>query len=625
MREIRKYLVEQFNPNKAINEWSLPIVSSNLKNVDVDKYTNINEESKPFNVDVVDGISDRLKERIKYTAVLSEAKRINKNKIAGNMNYLNEDGYGGAIPSEITGAGAVTNPDIASDAGAFYDTSYKSGSGDQAMQLLGLQTRLGLRTVGFDLLPVIPMDKTFAQFTYMDTIYSGGKLDEVESKPLYIKIGGSVVKSQTWDRTAFAPGVDIVIAGTNSSNVLQDGTGQRCKVMRYSRFGDLIVKVLETVTVTASSGALALNTTKSIDDMVLEHDRHAILPSPTATTSTLGSKVDLGAKVDIDYASTVDNPVYAAANRDGVTDTPMARVDAEKGTENTIGLQLHSKQITTQSYKILTTFTREQARQAASYGLDVAASLYQAAEEAIQNSINNHIVKTISRLGVTNHAAIYAGTGANLNLYIAPATSANKAFTNFKVGEFVGIDGVDKKATFGNITNSETNSAAENQATRQRRIISRMAKARDIIKHYSRRGAGNFAIVSSDIATAIEDVKGFTAAPFNSMIPASESSAITYKGNVVGLDIYVHEDVNDNLGYGVNGMKICVGRRGNESDAGLKFFAYDLADSISTIAEGTMSEKTLIESTYALTPVGYHPETNYLTFGVDNGFGDSFN
>jgi hypothetical protein len=46
---------------------------------------------------------------------------------------------------------------------------------------------------------------------------------------------------------------------------------------------------------------------------------------------------------------------------------------------------------------------------------------------------------------------------------------------------------------------------------------------------------------------------------------------------------------------------------------------YLMAESIQTIAEGTMSPKIAIKSRYALAEAGFHPETQYFTLFFNTG------
>jgi len=48
---------------------------------------------------------------------------------------------------------------------------------------------------------------------------------------------------------------------------------------------------------------------------------------------------------------------------------------------------------------------------------------------------------------------------------------------------------------------------------------------------------------------------------------------------------------------------------------------YLMAESVQTIAEGTMAPKIAVKSRYALVEAGFHPESMYITFGVANDAG----
>jgi hypothetical protein len=43
---------------------------------------------------------------------------------------------------------------------------------------------------------------------------------------------------------------------------------------------------------------------------------------------------------------------------------------------------------------------------------------------------------------------------------------------------------------------------------------------------------------------------------------------------------------------------------------------YLMAESVQTIAEGTMAPKVAVKSRFALVEAGFHPETQYITFAV---------
>ena len=86
-------------------------------------------------------------------------------------------------------------------------------------------------------------------------------------------------------------------------------------------------------------------------------------------------------------------------------------------------------------------------------------------------------------------------------------------------------------------------------------------------------------------------------------------------GTLAGIAIYVDPNME------WSDTRILVGRKGDGNSPGLVFMPYLMADSVETIAEGTMAPKIAIKSRYALVEAGHHPEANYLTFGIYTEFG----
>ena len=65
--------------------------------------------------------------------------------------------------------------------------------------------------------------------------------------------------------------------------------------------------------------------------------------------------------------------------------------------------------------------------------------------------------------------------------------------------------------------------------------------------------------------------------------------------------------------------KVVVGRKGDGNSPGVVFMPYLMAESVQTIAEGTMAPKIAVKSRFALVDAGHHPETMYVTFKVQLG------
>jgi hypothetical protein len=84
-------------------------------------------------------------------------------------------------------------------------------------------------------------------------------------------------------------------------------------------------------------------------------------------------------------------------------------------------------------------------------------------------------------------------------------------------------------------------------------------------------------------------------------------------GTLAGMTVYV----DPNMRY--DDTRILVGRKGADEEPGLKFMPYMMAESIQTIAEGSMSPKIAVKSRYALVEAGQLPQTQYYTLYVRTG------
>ena len=91
----------------------------------------------------------------------------------------------------------------------------------------------------------------------------------------------------------------------------------------------------------------------------------------------------------------------------------------------------------------------------------------------------------------------------------------------------------------------------------------------------------------------------------------SQSAGAIYPlGSVAGINIYT--DPTQDWG----SYEIAVGRKGDGNGPGLVFMPYLMAESVQTIAEGTMAPKIAVKSRFALVEAGFHPETQYVTFNI---------
>lgn len=489
------------------------------------------------------------------------------------------------------------------DEGAWTKPNYKKGSGDVPSMIFGLAMNVAAYTVGFDLVNTIPVDTPTAAFQFLDSIYAGGKLNEAGNPPAYMKVSSLKLRNGfQYDQLTIGGYVFVKTKGAN--------TAVQGVYMGKSFFdGSIIIKLDSTGTITA--GAYTKADVLSVGDIF---DPVAGVEIIAGSTALLADGTALDADVAYaDYVESFREHVQGFTNSDKVTPRSMTRAEGEQGTRSVINLRLWSTSLEMRTVEVLADITKTQLKDLSAYGIDGVAQLYKAGQNELIQSINDEIIREFTRLGVKNHAQLLVAQGLNLNLYLAPAGTASKPLTQFNVAEFKDDQGVDRSAEFGAIPNAENNSAAENNGTRQRRVYSRLLAASKIIGTISRYGAGDVAIVNSQVAVALEDAKNFQAVPMENNL--GSTGDLHFIGMISGIRIYL------NPKWTWDDMRISVGRQGQEDQPGLKFFAYDLASSVEVIDSSTYAPKLCITSRFAIQPCGFHPEASYLTFAINSGFG----
>lgn len=226
----------------------------------------------------------------------------------------------------------------------------------------------------------------------------------------------------------------------------------------------------------------------------------------------------------------------------------------------------------------------------------------------ISQSINKHILSRAFALGWGNHQTFAKVEGQYLNMTIDPSQTTNTTSPAFIAKDGTGVAlTVPKFTNFGN-----TNGSYENQSTIQRRVYSKILAAGNVISQRGRRGPANFVVTNLQIATVLQDSAQFQFAPLANTVNQNNGSLYPV-GNIAGMTIYV----DPNMSW--SDTRVLVGRKGADEEPGLKFMPYLMAESIQTIAEGTMAPKIAVKSRYALVEAGFHPETQYFTFYVHMG------
>ena len=262
---------------------------------------------------------------------------------------------------------------------------------------------------------------------------------------------------------------------------------------------------------------------------------------------------------------------FAAADEDG---NPFSRGVGEQTPDKVMGLSLFSKSVAAETFQVAAAVTREQVQDLKQFGVDAVAQVESVLTNELTQSINNLILSKLNALGKTNVTA----SGADLGLDLA---------TGALGGETI--------------------------ASNHRRILTSILAAANFIANRGRRGAGNFCVVGPKVATALQSVAGFVANPMANTL-SQAAGAIYPVGSVAGVNVYTdpRQEWESAAGY-----EVVVGRKGDGNGPGLVFMPYLMAESVQTIAEGTMAPKVAVKSRFALVEAGFHPETQYVTYLIE--------
>ena len=529
------------------------------------------------------------------------------------------------------------------------------GSGDRPFSLLPLAMQVAAQTVGLDLVPVVPMQGPMGVLTYLDFVYGGGRGSgapingglDTTAAPLLIKfsvantdgsafavndlyyadpiavptaaqavgaayeltfVGASridglqifrVRANTTALNTAagtlgnsgfnYAQGAETA-SGTIYNSIVQAGrlyglarvAGVRPALAAVVvGFGLAATNAVAQVTATAAGGS-QLGLVKALEDHISGFSGNAFQP---ANDPAVGGP-QFGAA----------NP--AAPNANGLD--PYLRGVGESTVDNVMGLSLFNKSVAAETFQVAAAVTREQVQDLKQFGIDAVAQVEAVLVNELTQSINKYILDRIFRNGTTNAVNIQnVSTTMLSDAYNTAAAAANNitltANNTTNAAQVVAVGAATLVGQGGNT-----------QGDLQRRIYTKILAASNLIATRGRRGPATFAVTGGEMATALQSVAGFIAYPLSNTVNQAGGSLYPI-GAIAGVTIYVdpNRDFND--------YTIAVGRKGDGNSPGLVFMPYLMAESVETIAEGTMAPKIAIKSRFALVDAGFNPELMYYT------------
>jgi len=525
------------------------------------------------------------------------------NESAGAYQSLNVvNGMGTVTPPTFPGATQAGSLGGLSPNQGFYSQSWQ-GSGDKFPSLLPLAIQVAAKTVGFDIVPVIPMSGPSGVLSYLDYVYAGGKISPNNvgtTAPDALAVAPAMIKVQITSYAAGYPASFVVGTTYYITNASSASAYLTTKFVGLSRIDGY--PIFEITGVTAGESVAS------------------VIVSGTATkvgTSTNGSQVGTTTasaslvKALEDHiqgfsgAGFYDNDNWQGPFVDGTkTYNPMLRSVGEENYYNLMGLSTFTKFVEADTFQVAASVTTEQIQDLnKQFGIDVISMIENALVNEVSQAINKHILARAFALGWSNNNEFFQTEGQNLNLNLVIGGTAG----SYTIPSYVGKD--DTAITMAG-TAGPAGTNYENLSTLQRRLFSRILAAANVVANRGRRGPANFIVTNANLASSMQDISQFTFAPFSNTLTQNNGTLYPV-GSLAGMTVYVDQ----NMKY--NDTRILVGRKGGDDEPGLKFMPYMMAESIQTISEGTMSPKIAVKSRYALVEAGFHPETMYFCFNVN--------
>ena len=534
------------------------------------------------------GIQDRSKLTwmSKYCAYHTLAEKNNLNESAMGYVHMNPN-------MNVGGMGQAYFP------GANPNNGYNGvkGSGDNPFSLLPLAVQVAAQTIALDLVPVVPMNGPLGILQYMDYVYEGGKTNlrprfegDYESKtaPLMVKL--TLSKSGDSDdsamnhadlykelREAFYPGMAPIKVGNNFE-------------LTFVALGRIDGRPIFQVKEQSSLTNSLMNGGEGAGVTLVE----ALMGENAQTVA--GYDV-----IDIDTVKALEDfiPGFTGAgmkNGDPMSAQAYDRAQGESTPANLMSLNVFTEKVEAKTIKVKGAITREQIQDLKAYGIDAIAQVEAELVNELTQHINRELLNEIYALGMQNYKEALAFEGINLNTYftVDPAAAEKPGYVTSYVG-----------------------GGAETLGTIQRRIMSKVLAASNLIAQRGRRGAGTYAVCSAAIATALQDCAGFVAYPLSNTINQTAGSLYPV-GAVSGVSIYV----DPNLPW--SDTRIVVGRKGKDNEPGIVFMPYLMADKLTYPVEGLEGAPvTTLTSRYAIVKAGHHPQLYFYCFDIALGDGVS--
>ena len=564
---------------------------------------------------------------IEKTTGVKDVSKLNWISKYAHFHAMNEsaDGMGGvsAPYSTLYNVPGVGNPVPASMAGmtgAQQTSNLTKGSGDKWPALLPMALQVAARTIGFDLLNVVPMPGPNGVISYLDYVYAGGKqpygaqpaynpntANPNTTTPSYDKYDAPYSFKVRFDASAAAIKAEIeegdVIVFSNPGDASVTAT-----YIGKSRMDGFLMFKTGTFSVAGANLSDVFDGNTTSVENVTDATTGGTVSAYPMLISTLEDQIQ-----GFTGAGPENTDDWHGTFVSGTTlYEPMERGVGEAEYPKALGLQVFTKFISVGTYQVAVSVTLEQIQDLnKQWGIDVIAMVENAGINEISQSINKHITSRLFGQGWKNHLKAYEVEGINLNLDV---TSTSTTTTPAYAYNNEGIVVTQNMPLPGAAPVLGLSTAFENQDTLIKRIMAVIVTAGNVVMQRGRRGPANFIVTNLKLATALQTNAQYAFSPITNTFTQSNGSLYPL-GVIAGMTVYVDPNML------FSDTRVLVGRKGTADEPGTVFCPYLMAESVKLITEGTAAPKVIIKSRYALVDAGFHPESQYITLYIKTSTG----
>lgn len=587
-----------------------------INKIKKDKMKQLNEQQ----------IQEKWTPMIESTTGITDKSRLNWIAKYAHFHALNEAAMGGVSAPystlyNVPGVGNAVPASVAATTGAQFQGDTAKGSGDKWPALLPMSLQVAARTVGFDIVNVVPMPGPTGVVSYLDYVYAGGKQPGGAQPgtvshpnpnatqqgnfeaPYAFKVAVDASAKLWLSEAGEGAAVTFSVDASSAHRLTAKYIG-KSRIDGYSMFktgtfntaGDNLADVFD------GTSAITLDVSALVADVVAY---------PTLI-STLEDQVQGFAGAGVN-----DTDNWAGTFVNGTTlYEPMDRGTGEGTYPRALGLQVFTKFVQVGTYQVAVSVTQEQIQDLnKQWGIDVIAMVENAGINEISQSINKHILSRTFGHGWKNH--IKANTVEGINLNLDTTSTSNTTTPQFAYNDNVAGTGTVVNASMtlpGYKVYPVSGAGFENQDTIIKRVMALIIAGGNVVAQRGRRGPANFIVTNIKIATALQTNSQYAFSPIANTFTQNNGSLYPL-GTIAGMTVYVDPNML------FTDTRILVGRKGASDEPGVIFAPYMMAESVKLITEGTGSPKVIIKSRYALVDAGFHPETQYLTIYVKTNDG----